>query len=75
MRGPSRNPDKVSCLYAENPVMQSLMFPNIALLDNLGPLAKAGVPVLHVCGSLDPALADNSNAVESSISRSAGRSG
>ena len=26
------------------------------LVDNLAPLAKAGVPILHVCGSLDPWL-------------------
>ncbi len=25
-------------------------------LDNLAPLAKAGVPILHVCGQLDPWL-------------------
>jgi pimeloyl-ACP methyl ester carboxylesterase len=29
------------------------------ILDNLAPLAKATVPILHVCGSLDPALEDN----------------
>ncbi len=57
------NPDKVSCIYAENPVMHS----NLAKtqpLDNLAPLAKAGVPLLHVCGSLDPWLADNTRKVE-----------
>ena len=26
------------------------------LLDHLAPLAKAGVPLLHVCGRLDPAF-------------------
>jgi pimeloyl-ACP methyl ester carboxylesterase len=40
------------------------MFPNVRLLDALAPLAHSGVPILHVCGSLDPALSDNSNAVE-----------
>jgi pimeloyl-ACP methyl ester carboxylesterase len=25
-------------------------------LDNLAPLAKAGIPILHVCGQLDPWL-------------------
>jgi len=29
-----------------------------SLLDNLAPLAQAHVPILHLCGSLDPALAD-----------------
>ncbi len=57
------NPDKVSCIYAENAVMHS----NTAKtqpLDNLEPLAKAGVPVLHDCGSLDPFLADNTRVLE-----------
>lgn len=58
------NPDKVSCIYAENPLMRSIMFPKLSLLDNLEPLAKAGIPVLHVCGSLDPLLKDNSAVVE-----------
>ncbi len=26
------------------------------LVDSLAPLAKAGVPILHICGSLDPWL-------------------
>jgi pimeloyl-ACP methyl ester carboxylesterase len=57
------NPDKVSCIYGENPIMHS----NLAKtppLDNLEPLAKAGVPLLHVCGSLDPGLNDNTRVVE-----------
>jgi pimeloyl-ACP methyl ester carboxylesterase len=57
------NPDKVSCIYAENPVMHS----NLAKtqpLDHLAPLARAGVPILHVCGGLDPWLADNTRVVE-----------
>jgi pimeloyl-ACP methyl ester carboxylesterase len=52
------NPDKVACIYAENPVLHS----NTAKtqpLDNLAPLAKAGVPILHVCGSDDPWLEKN----------------
>ena len=47
------NPDKVSCIYGENPVLRSTMT-KTPPLDNLAPLAKAGVPLLHVCGSLDP---------------------
>ncbi len=57
------NPDKVFCIYAENPIMHS----NLAKtqpLDNLAPLAKAGVPILQVCGSLDPSLADNTIVLE-----------
>jgi alpha-beta hydrolase superfamily lysophospholipase len=34
------------------------------LLDNLAPLARAGVPLLHVCGSHDPALETHTRAVE-----------
>jgi pimeloyl-ACP methyl ester carboxylesterase len=60
----TQNPDKVACIYAEDPVMRSVMFPNVRLLDALAPLAHSGLPILHVCGSLDPALSNNSNAVE-----------
>src|ERR1700721_3021446 len=51
------NPDKVSCIYGENPVLRSIMSgrqEEKQPLDNLAPLAKAGVPILHVCGQLDP---------------------
>jgi pimeloyl-ACP methyl ester carboxylesterase len=58
-----QNPDKVSCIYAENPVLKSAMS-KTPLLDDLSPLAKAGVPLLHVCGSLDPGLNDNTRAIE-----------
>jgi hypothetical protein len=57
------NPGKVSCVYVENPLMHS----NVAEtqpLDNLAPLAKAGVPLLHACGSLDPWYADNTRVLE-----------
>jgi pimeloyl-ACP methyl ester carboxylesterase len=57
------NPDKVSCLYAENPVLRSKMS-KTPPLDNLAPLAKACVPLLHVCGSLDPCLKDQTRLVE-----------
>jgi pimeloyl-ACP methyl ester carboxylesterase len=53
------NPDKVSCIYGENPAMRSIMGSEHGdrhLADKLEPLAKAGVPILHVCGSLDPWL-------------------
>lgn len=57
------NPDTVSCIYSENPVLHSLMT-KVSLLDNLAPLAKAGVPIMHISGSLDPALATNTRLVE-----------
>jgi hypothetical protein len=33
-------------------------------LDNLAPLARAGVPLIHVCGSLDPWLDSQTRVVE-----------
>src|ERR1700724_2988685 len=76
------NPDKVSVIYARNPLMRSLMsntpavggpapldpyLPNASKtqpIDNLAPLAKAGVPILHDCGSLDPWLTDQTRVAE-----------
>lgn len=79
----AKNPDKVSCIYADAPVLDIRSWPGgkgrgrgsaktwraclkvyglkegEALefkgnpLDNLEPLAKAGVPLLHVCGDAD----------------------
>ena len=57
------NPDKVSCVYAENPVLHSTMTKEQPL-DNLVALAKAGIPLLHVCGSLDPMLASQTREAE-----------
>ena len=57
------NPDKVSCIYARNPSLRSLMTKSPPI-DNLAPLAKAGVPILHDCGSLDPWLNDQTRVVE-----------
>ena len=44
------NPDKVSCIYADNPGMERQAF------HRLGDLARADVPVLQVCGTIDPML-------------------
>jgi CubicO group peptidase (beta-lactamase class C family) len=55
------NPEKVSCIYAENPMLQSEMSKTTPL-GHLAPLAKAGVPLLHVCGSLDPWLESHTQA-------------
>jgi hypothetical protein len=57
------NPDKVCCIYAENPVLRCLMS-KAQPMDNLAPLAKAGVPLIHVCGSLDPAFKEHTKVVE-----------
>lgn len=57
------NPEKVSCIYGENPVIHSNMA-KTPPIDNLAPLAKAGIPILHVCGSLDPWLKENTGVVQ-----------
>lgn len=57
------NPDKVACIYSENPLLRTHAV-KAQPLDNLAPLAKAGVPLLHVCGSLDPWLADHTRVLE-----------
>jgi putative heme-binding domain-containing protein len=57
------NPEKVACIYGRNPVLRSLMS-KTPPLENLAPLAKAGVPLIHDCGSLDPWLDDQTRVVE-----------
>ena len=57
------NPGKVSCIYAENPVLHSFMS-KAPLLENLAPLAAAKIPLVHVCGSLDPALENQTRVIE-----------
>jgi pimeloyl-ACP methyl ester carboxylesterase len=57
------NPDKVSSIYARNPSMGSLMTKSPPI-DNLAPLAKAGVPILHDSGALDPWLNSQTRVVE-----------
>jgi pimeloyl-ACP methyl ester carboxylesterase len=66
------NPDKVSCVYAENPRMHSALA-KTQPLDNLAPLAKANVPLLHVCGSLDPWFKDNTLEVEKRYKKLGGK--
>ena len=56
------NPGKVSCIYADNPGV------NPDVLKKLGDLAAADVPVLHVCGSIDPLLGRVSSAIENDLS-------
>jgi len=58
------NPGKVSCIYARNPLMRSLMAGKVQPIDNLAALAKASVPVLHDCGALDPWLESQTRVVE-----------
>jgi hypothetical protein len=42
-------------------------------IDNLAPLAKAGVPILHDCGSLDPWLNSQTRVAESRYRKLGGR--
>ena len=66
------NADKISCVYAENPRMHSALA-KTQPLDNLAPLAKADVPLLHVCGSLDPWFTDNTLEVEKRYKKLGGK--
>lgn len=52
------HPTDVAAIYAENPFLHSLVA-RTQPLDTLGPLAAAHVPILHICGSLDPFYKDN----------------
>jgi acetyl esterase/lipase len=70
------NPDKVSCIYARNPLMKSLMAKDAKQqqpIDNLAPLAKAGVPVLHDSGALDPWLESQTRVVEKRFNELGGK--
>ena len=57
------NPGKIACIYGENPIMRASTA-KIQPMDNLKPLADAGIPLIHACGSLDPNLNSQSKEVE-----------
>ena len=57
------NPDKVACIYAENPVLRSNTS-RVQPLENLATLAKTHVPLLHVCGSADSWLDSQTRVAE-----------
>ena len=61
------NPDKVSCIYADNPGMEREGF------QRLEDLARADVPVLQVCGTLDPLLGPYTSAIEAIYRQFGGR--
>ncbi|HEX4084907.1 MAG TPA: alpha/beta hydrolase, partial [Chthoniobacteraceae bacterium] len=61
------HPDEVSCIYADNPYVPP------EILMKLGLLANNDVPLLHVCGSLDPLLGNSSTAVENIYQQFGGR--
>jgi hypothetical protein len=58
-----RNPDCISGIYGENPIMRASIAP-VQPMDNLAPLAKSSVPILHVCGGLDPNLESQTRETE-----------
>lgn len=62
-----RHPQQVACIYADNPGS------NPEVLAGLGGLALADVPLLHVCGSIDPLLGRVSNAIEAIYRELGGR--
>jgi pimeloyl-ACP methyl ester carboxylesterase len=57
------NADRVACIYCENPILRGTMS-KTPVLDNLAALAKANVPLYHVCGSLDPWLKSQTRVAE-----------
>jgi hypothetical protein len=57
------NPNKVACILGRNPSLRCLMT-KTAPLENLEPLAKAGVPLLHVCDKTDPWFNEQTKIVE-----------
>lgn len=63
----TRHPDKVSCIYGDNPAIHP------EALGRLGELARADVPLLHVCGSIDPLLDRCSNTIETIYRQLGGR--
>lgn len=65
-----KSPGKVSCIYTINPVMHSLMY---GADSKLKPLAEVHIPLLNVCGSLDPWLKTNTLVVKEKYSRLGGK--
>src|SRR5258705_274340 len=61
------NPDKVSCIYADNPGI----YPEDIL--RLGELIKHDVPLLNVCGTHDFVLEKNTKVIENIYHRGGGR--
>jgi pimeloyl-ACP methyl ester carboxylesterase len=66
------NPDKVSCIYGENPVLRHYSS-SAQPIDHLAPLATADVPILHVCGGLDPWFDTQARVVEKRYQQLGGR--
>ncbi len=61
------HPDKVSCIYGDNPYIPT------PLILKIGVLATNDVPLFHVCGSLDPLLGNCSTEAENIYQQLGGR--
>ena len=61
------NPDKVSCIYADNPAIRPEAFAK------LNELANHDVPLLNVCGSMDFLLQRNTLPIENNYHELGGR--
>ncbi|MDR1959074.1 MAG: hypothetical protein LBQ54_08530 [Planctomycetaceae bacterium] len=62
-----RHPDKVSCIYADNPGTNAEVFPG------LPKLAEQDIPILHIVGNLDPLLFKVSDVIVASYRVLGGR--
>src|SRR5581483_9085922 len=58
-----QNPARVSCVYGAKPILRDAMS-ETSLPDHLKPLADAGVPLLHIAGTLDPCYASDTRQVQ-----------
>ena len=67
------NPGNVSCIYARDAYMHSLMAGNAQPMDNLAALARASVPLLHDCGASDPWLESQTRVVEKRYKKLGGK--
>ena len=63
----TKNPEKVSCIYADNPVLSP------ESIQRLAELAHQDVPLFHVCGSFDFLLQQNTMLVENLYRQLGGR--
>ncbi|MCF0054241.1 hypothetical protein [Dyadobacter sp. CY356] len=63
----TNNPDKVSCIYADNPAIRQTTF------SKLDELAKNDIPLLNICGSADFLLERNTLAIEKRYQELGGR--
>jgi len=61
------HPDKVSCIYADNPALRP------ESMEKLYELARHDIPLLHVCGSYDFLLQEHTLKVEDSYHSLGGR--